>query len=187
MDLAKLQHDIRMRGRGRLRSAVASHVNPRGRWRVRCRDRIGRVKWEDEITNLVTNAGEDYMLTAGLDGGTQITSWFVGLTDGTPTVAEGDTAASHAGWTEVTAYDEAARQGWTGGTVSGQSVDNSASPATFTINASTTVGGAFLISDNTKGGTTGTLYAAGAFSGGDRSLADDDSLEVTATFTAGGA
>jgi hypothetical protein len=37
----------------------------------------------------------------------------------------------------------------------------------------------FLISTNTKGGTLGTLYSGVAFSGGDRSLAADDKLEVT--------
>jgi hypothetical protein len=84
----------------------------------------------------------------------------------------------------VTAYDEAARQTWTDGGVSSQSVSNSASPATFTISTDgTTVGGLFLTSVSTKGGTTGTLYAAGAFSAGDKSLDDNDTLDVTATFT----
>lgn len=136
--------------------------------------------WE----NLVTNAGLDYLLSAGLDGGSQITTWYLGLIDDSPTVAAGDTMASHAGWVEVTAYDEANRQTWTGGTVSGQSVDNVGNEATFTISAdSTDIGGAFLVSNNTKGGTTGTLYAAGAFSGGDLVLNEDATLDVTATFT----
>lgn len=163
-------------------------VGVMGRWQITCRDKHGNIKWTDVIENLVTNAGLNYLLDAGLSGGSQVTTWYVGLTDGTPTVAAADTMASHAGWTEVTAYDEATRVVWTDGGVSNQSVSNAGSAAEFTISAnSTTVGGAFLVSDSTKGGTTGTLYAVGAFSAGDKSLDDDDVLTVTATFTAAAA
>ena len=151
------------------------------------RDRDGNVKWVEEGTNLVVNQGLDHLLDVTLSNATQLSTWYIGLINGaSPTLAAGDTAASHAGWVEVTAYSEGVRQTWTGGTESGQSIDNSASPATFSINGTTTVGGAFLISANTKGGATGTLYAVGAFTGGDRALSNSDSLEVTATFTAGG-
>ena len=145
---------------------------------------IGR----DKIENIVVNQGLDHALDVALSGATQITSWFLGLTDGTPTVAAADTPASHAGWVEVTAYSETIREAWTDGGVSGQSVSNSGSVATFTINANgTTIGGAFLISLNTKGGTTGTLYAAGAFTAGDKTLDNLDTVDVTATFTAAAA
>lgn len=143
-----------------------------------------RLQWEDVIYNLVVNQGLDDLLDVTLSGGTQDSTWFIGLTDSTPTVAAGDTPGSHAGWAEVTDYDEAARVAWSDGGVSGQSVDNSASPATFTISANnTTVGGAGLFGDNTKGGATGRLYAVGAFSAGDKTLDDNDSLDVTSTFT----
>ena len=156
-----------------------------GNWQITCRDPEGNVKWVEEIENLVVNEGLDHALDIVLSGGTQITTWYVGLTDGTPTIAAGDTLSSHAGWTEIQAYDEATRETWTDGGVSGQSVDNSGTVASFAVNAnSTTVGGAFLASDNTKGGTTGTLYAVGAFSGGDKTADSGDTLEVTATFTA---
>lgn len=155
-----------------------------GSWQITCRDEHGNVKWRDEITNLVVNEGLDYLLNTGLSGGAQITTWYLGLLSGTPTVAATDTMAAHAGWTEITAYNEAARPGWVDGGVASQSVDNSASPATFTINAdSTVIGGAFLTSVNTKGGATGSLYAAGAFTGGNKTLSTSDSLDVTATFT----
>jgi len=157
-----------------------------GTWRFTARDPDGNVKWRDKVPlNIVVNEGLDHLLDVGLSAATQITTWYLGLIDGTPTIAAGDTLGSHAGWAEVTAYDEANRVTWSDGGVSGQSVDNSASPATFTISTNgTTIGGAFLASDNTKGGTTGTLYAAGAFSAGDKTLDDGDTLDVTATFTA---
>ena len=154
-------------------------------------ERIRRLPWARKLRevrtweNLVTTEGKNYLLATGLDGGTPITTWYLSLTDGTPTAAAGDTMASHAGWVEVTGYDEAARQTWTGGTAASASIDNSASVATFTITSnSTTVGGAFLTSVNTKGGATGTLYAIGAFSGGDLVLNAGSTLDVTATFTA---
>lgn len=167
-------------------AALREGASIEGSWDVVCRDRYGKVKWTDTIKNLVTNEGLNYLLDAGLSGATPDTTWFVLLTDGSPSVNAADTLASHAGWTEVTAYDESNRVAWTDGGVSSQSVDNSGSPAQFTISSdSTTVGGAGLAGVNT--GTSGVLYAVGAFTAGDKSLDDDDTLDVTATFTAAAA
>lgn len=173
-----------------VRAAVASVLALSGafagHWDVVCRDRNGVEKWRDEIENLVTNEGLNYILDAGLSGASPDTTWFIGLISATPTVAAGNTLASHAGWTEVTAYDEGARQAWVDGGVSSQSVSNVGSPAVFTISADgTDVGGAFLCGVNS--GTSGTLYAAGAFTAGNKSLDDGDTLEVTFTATAAAA
>lgn len=164
---------------------VAQQFGVKGHWTFICRDRNGAEKWRDTIDNLVVNAGLNYLLDAGLSGGTPITAWYLGLLSATPTIAAGDTMGSHAGWTEVVAYDEANRLAWSDGGVSSQSVSNSGSPASFTISTDdTNIGGAFLTSVNTKSGTTGTLYAAGAFTGGNRNLDDGDTIEVTFTGTA---
>lgn len=175
---------------GAARRPADTHLQAamKGRWEFVCRGPDGVEKWRDTIDNIVVNAGLDYLLDAGLSGGSAVTTWYLGLLSATPTVAAGNTMSSHAGWTEVTAYDEANRVTWTDGGVSSQSVSNSGSPADFTISAdSTQIGGAFLTSNNTKGGTTGTLYAAGAFTAGDKSLDDNDSIEVTFTATAAAA
>jgi hypothetical protein len=144
-----------------------------------------RLLWSDVWKNIVVNQGLNDLLNITLRGDTQDNTWFVGLTAGSPTVAAGDTLASHAGWTEVTVYDEAARVGWTpGATTTTMSLSNTASPAVFTISANgTTIGGAFLAGDGTKGGTSGRLYAAGAFSAGNKVLDDNDTLTVTITAT----
>lgn len=153
-------------------------------YKVEAHDRHGVPLWTEIVPNLVTTAGLNDSLDKHFKGSTYTAAWFVGLADGTPTFALGDTSASHAGWTEVTAYDEANRQTLTLGSVSGGSVDNSASKAVFTISTdSTTVGGAFVISVNTKGGSTGVLYGGAAFSS-DRVLNDGDTLTVTVTLTA---
>lgn len=147
----------------------------------------GAHKWSEAWENIVVNQGLNDLLDVTLSGATQDTTWFVGLiaTD-PPTVAAADTLASHGGWTEFTNYDEANRVAWVDGGASSQSVSNSGSPAVFTISAdSSTVGGAFLSGVNS--GTSGRLYAAGAFTAGGKSLDDNDTLSVTATFTAAAA
>lgn len=149
--------------------------------------RDGKLIWVEEFDNLVVTAGLNDSLDKHFKGSSYTAAWYVLLTDGTPTFAAGDTMSSHAGWTEVEDYDEAARQTLSLGSVSGGSVDNSASKATFTINATTTVGGAALATVSTKGGTTGTLYGGGAFTEGDRSVVDNDVLNVTVTLTAAAA
>ena len=154
-------------------------------YEIVCKDPEGNVKWIERNHNIVTTAGLNDVIDVYLRNQTQTASWFVGLTDGTPTVAAGDTMSSHAGWTEVTAYDESVRQTLTLAAASSGSASNSASVATFTISTnSTTIGGAFITSDSTKSGTSGTLFSVAAFTGGDKSADDGDTLEVTATITA---
>ena len=161
------------------RPSLESRLGMRGHYSVICRNSDGDIKWVEKIVNRVVLEGLDYALDVALSGGTQITSWFIGLTDGTPTDAAADTLASHAGWVEVTAF-AGDRKAFVDAGVSSQSLSNTASPAAFAIDTdSTTIGGAFLCSVAT--GTGGTLYSIGAFSGGDKSADDGDTLNVTYT------
>ncbi len=139
-------------------------------------------EWDAE--NKIPNGGLDNILAQVFTGSTQITTWYVGLMNGTPTVAAADTMASHAGWTENAAYSEGVRQTYTG--VEGsQQVTNTASPATFTINAgSQTIGGAFIVQSNVKSGATGVLIAGAAFTGGNRTPASGDQIVVTYVISA---
>jgi hypothetical protein len=160
-----------------------------GVYYVECHDKDGNLKWTAESKNLVVNAGLRYMAGSALTSVTQITTWYLGLygAGASNTPAAGDTMASHAGWTEVTAYSNANRvtASFAAATTANPSVvTNTASPAAFNINGTATVGGAFLTSENTKGGTTGTLFSAADFgSPGDRSVVDGDTLSVTYTFS----
>jgi hypothetical protein len=151
-------------------------------YKVECYDKDKILKWVEEFDNIVVNAGLNYSLSIGLAAGAQITTWYVGL-KGTGTVVLADTMSSHAGWTEDQTYSNATRPAWTPGAVSGQSVDNSASKAVFNINNTTTIYGAFMTSNNAKGGSTGTLYGAGDF-GSSRAVINGDTLNVTVTCTA---
>lgn len=160
-----------------------------GVFTVECRDKDGNIKWTAQSPNLVVNVGLQDMNTKYFSGSAYTAAWYIGLYGAAASnnPAAGDTAASHAGWTEVTAYSQATRPAATFGTATTADpsvISNSASPATFSMNGTTTVGGAFLISNNTKGGTTGTLFSAADFqSPGDRSVVSGDTLSVTYQFS----
>ena len=133
--------------------------------------------WE----NIVVNVGLDHLLDVTLSGGSQDTTWFVGLKDtGTPVAA--DTMASHSSWATISPYSDGTDPAWADAGVSSQSVDNSASPAAFNINATDEIFGAFLKDNSTVDGATGILYAVGNFASS-RNVENGDTLNVTATFT----
>jgi len=160
-----------------------------GVYTVECRDKDGNLKWSAEIPNLVVNGGLRDMNGKYFTGSAYTAVWYIGLYGPAATndPAAGDTMALHPGWTEATPYSNATRPACTFGTASLANpsvISNSASPASFNINATATVGGAFLVSNSTKGGTTGILFSASDFqSPGDRTVASGDTLNVTYTFT----
>jgi len=163
-----------------------------GMFEIKCHDKDGNLKWEAQSKNLVVNVGLAYMAGTALTSVTQITTWYIGLygAGASNTPAAGDTMSSHAGWTEVVAYSNATRVAATfvtATTANPSVVTNTASPATFNINGTTTVGGAFLTSGSAKSGTAGTLFSAADFgSPGDRSVVSSDTLSVTYTFSLAG-
>lgn len=170
----------------RLVTPAEALVVPRGRggiWTVRCyRGKSGRrLYWEDVAHNLIVNVGLTYMEGVAFLTTTQIalSSWFCGITATAPTVAAADTMASHGGWTENQTYSQATRPAWSGVAGAAGASTNAASPAVFSANGTSTAGGCFMVSNSTKGGTTGTLASAVAFTGGDRSLLNGDTLNVT--------
>jgi len=160
-----------------------------GVYHVECHDKDGNLKWSADTKNLVVNEGLAYMAGTALTSVAQITTWYIGLygAGASNTPAAGDTMASHAGWTEVVPYSNATRVAATfvtATTANPSVVTNAASPATFNINATSTVGGAFLTSGSAKSGTTGTLFSAADFSSpGDRSVVSGDIISVTYTFS----
>jgi len=163
-----------------------------GLFEIKCHDKDGNLKWEAQSKNLVVNVGLAYMAGSALTSTTPITTWYLGLygaaSSNNPAAA--DTMSSHAGWTEVVAYSNVTRVAATfvaATTANPSVVTNTASPATFNINGTTTVGGAFLTSDSAKSGTAGTLFSAADFgSPGDRSVVNSDTLSVTYTFSLAG-
>lgn len=146
-------------------------------YRAWCFNRLGHLKWEDGFQNLVVTTGRDELLNNTFDAVAAAVTWFVGLKD-TGTPVAGDTMASHGSWATITPYSEATDPAWTkNGSSSAGAMSNSSSKAVFSINATDTVYGAFLKNNNTKGGSTGTLFGVGDFAA-PRGVADTDSLNV---------
>lgn len=170
-------------------NATEEAVKGGGVFTITCRDKDGNVKWEASSHNLVVNVGLQDMNAKYFSGSSYTAAWYIGLYGAAASnnPAAGDTMSSHAGWTEVTAYSQSTRPACSFGTASTANpsvINNSGSPAVFSINGTTTVGGAFLASDSTKGGTAGILFSAADFqSPGDRSVVNGDTLNVTYQFS----
>jgi hypothetical protein len=168
------------------RPGLGETVGAGGVYTVECVGPDGQVKWSDQFHNLVMNGGLANMNGAYLAGSAQSVTWYLGLVTGPgsgTTFAAADTLASHAGWTESTAYT-GNRKAVTFGsatTANPSVITNSASPSSFAMNATATIAGAFLC--NVATGTSGVLFSAGDFTGGDKSVASGDTLNVTYTFS----
>ena len=160
-----------------------------GIFTVRCHDKDGNLKWENKSHNLVVNVGLAFVNTTFFKGSGYTAAWYIGIYGpaASNNPASTDTMASHAGWTEVTAYSNATRPAATFGaatTADPSVIANSAAPAQFLVNASANVGGAFLVNDDTPGGSSGTLFSASDFAApGDRVVQNGDVLSVTYTFS----
>jgi hypothetical protein len=161
--------------------SVAESFDPKGVFKVVCRAPDGSVRWEIDFPNLVVTVGKNDLLDKYFRGSAYTAAFFVGL-KAAGTIAAGDTMASHAGWTEITAYSNATRPAFTAAVPSAGSTSNSASPAVFNINGTATVAGCFITTNSTKGGTTGILFSATDFAVA-RNVLSGDTLTVTYTIS----
>ena len=171
------------------RPASSEGARAMGKFTFECYDKDGKLKWTAESKNLVVNVGLQYMAGTALANSTaQITTWYVGLygAAASNTPAASDTMSSHSGWTEIDCYSNATRPAATFAASTNANpsvVTNTSNKAVFNIDATATVGGAFLTSNNTILGTTGTLFSAADFqSPGDRSVVSGDVISVTYEF-----
>lgn len=146
-------------------------------------DKAGNVRESETITNIMPTEGINHTLGVTLKGTAQISAWFVGLYEGNYTPVAGDTAATFsASATESSAYAEATRPALVLGSVVAGAVDNTASLAEFTMNASKTFYGGFVSSAAAKGSTSGVLLSAVRFAS-PKVLSSGEILRVTAGFT----
>ncbi len=164
--------------------SLEDKIDIKGYWNVE-HWRGGQLLSKFQAPNLVVNVGKNSILDVYFNGATAIAanSWFKGLISlaSYSTIVAADTMASHAGWTEFTAYSQATRPLWTQGSAASQAVTN-ASPVVFSINGAGTVKGGFITSNSTKSGTTGTLWSAALFPS-DTVVANLDELRTTYTLS----
>ena len=138
--------------------------------------------------NICTDEGLEHILGVAFSDVTQVTTHYVLIYNTNTTPVAGMTYASPQ-FTESTHYDEANRPTWQEAGVSSKSITNSANKASFTCSTSETIYGAALVgggsAPSTKGDTAGggVLNNVSAFSGGSKSVVNDDVLKVTITLT----
>jgi hypothetical protein len=133
---------------------------------------------------MITTEGLNHLLDVALNGGTQVTTWYVGLIrdDNFSALAAADTMASHAGWEESADYAETVRQTWTEAAAA-SGVTATTTEATFTMSADETIKGFFVSSVSTKSGATGTLLLTCLFAGGDRDMVAGQQLKISLSIT----
>jgi hypothetical protein len=157
-----------------------------GVFTITCIDKNGHEKWVNIAPNLVVNTGLQSMNTQFFTGSAYTAAWYIGLVNGTSattTFSGGDTLATHAGWTENTDYvgNRKAASFGAATLADPSNINNSASAASFTMNASANIAGAFLA--NVASGTSGLLFSAADFQApGDRSVVSGDVLNITYSF-----
>ena len=108
---------------------------------------------------------------------------------GTGAADVADTQASHAGWLEVGLANAPV---YTGNrptptfSAASSGAKTTSSAVTFAITSSGTVAGCFINigGSATKDNTTGTLFSAGDFTAGSKTVTSGDTLSVTYTATA---
>src|SRR5262245_19022938 len=88
-----------------------------GYFEVECYNPDGSLAWKDRFSNGIVNGALNDILSVYLAGGTQKTTWYLGLINnsGFSALAAADTISSHDGWSESTDYTESVRQTWTPG------------------------------------------------------------------------
>jgi hypothetical protein len=161
-----------------------------GYYTIECHSADGQLKWKDDIHNLVTTVGKDLTMDTVLSNSTSAGAGvsFMGLKGtGTPDVA--DTQASHATWLEVGGTNAPTytgnRQTPTYGAAAA-GVKSTSSAVVFSMTGSGTVAGCFINIGGlaTKDDTTGTLFSAGDFTAGSKTVTSGDTLSVTYSATA---
>lgn len=156
---------------------------------------------EYHIRNGITNEGKDNLLSVHFVGGTQLTTWYLGLIDNsgytaldaTDTYDDIDQAGN--GWDEFKNYTDGnngdnttTRPEWGPDAPSAQSVTNS-TVAVYNITGSGTVKGVFAVAgtgSQTKGHHAAgpKLWATALFTSGDVTVASSDQLKIAYTVSA---
>ena len=172
-------------------------VGLHGVYKAECFDAQGNLKWSDTFDNLTTNVGRQDMLNKYFAGSSYTQTIVVGLMgnySGSSTPAYTDTQASHAGWLEVGGTNAPTYSGtrktptFSAATSANPSVLTTSAVVVFSMTGSGTVTGAFINNggSSTIDNTTGTLFSAGNFTAGSKTVTSGDTINVTYTLSAAG-
>lgn len=169
----------------------AEKAEAHGRYFVECFDKDGNLKWSDYIENTVVTVGKNLALDTYLAGSSYtVVGPFMGLISSTSfsAISAADTMASHAGWLEAgnanapTYTSPRKTAAWSAASSGSKALSAALS---FAITGTGTVKGCFLVygsgAVSTIDSTAGVLYSAGLFTGGDKIVANLDTLNVSYT------
>lgn len=177
---------------------MAEALRVKGKYFAQCFDKNGKLKWEDTIDNVVTDVGANQLLDSAFGAG-PVAGPYLGLISsvgytGIPVVA--DTMSSHNStnhvWVEAgngsnyPTWSTPASNARGTMTFSAANARAKALTAAISFVIATnggTVKGCFVVFGTgavaTNNNTSGVLYSAGVFTGGDKVVADGDTLNVS--------
>lgn len=178
-----------------LRGSLINEVlRLKGQYHAKCFDKNGNLKWEDTIDNVVTDVGANQLLDSAFGSG-PVAGPFLGLISsvgytGVPVVA--DTMSSHATWAEAgngsnfpnwSTPASNARGTMSFAAAAARAKALSAAISFIIATNGGTVKGCFVVFGTgavaTNNNTSGVLYSAGLFTGGDKVVAVSDTLQVS--------
>lgn len=168
-----------------------------GHYTFTCYDANGNIKWTDGFDNLTTNVGRQNLLDsyfANTGGGAVVMGLMTNNGSSTSTPAYTDTQSSHAGWYEAGSTNAPTYSGtrktpsFSTATNANPSVLSTSAAVVFSMTGSGTVTGAFINVGGTSAidNTTGTLFSAGNFTAGSKTVTSGDTINVTYTLSASG-
>lgn len=166
-------------------------MNIEGVYEVECIGSDGQVKWREIIENTVVTVGKNLALNTFLSGSAYtVVGPYMGLigSGSFSGISSGDTMASHSGWQECGNANPPTYSGTRNTCVfasaSGGSISLT-SALSFSMTGSGTVEGCFLVygsgAVNTIDSTAGTLFSAGLFSSGTKTVGNGDTINVSYT------
>lgn len=171
-----------------MNTAIHEVALARGVFVAECIGADGTLKWRDEIRNTVVTVGKNAML-GWLDASaySQVGP-YLGLisSSGYSAISAADTMSSHAGWTEAgnanaPTYTAPRKTMVFAAASAGSRALSSA--LSYPITGTGTIKGGFVVlhtgAVSTIDNTSGTLFSAGLFTGGDRAVSNGDTVNVS--------
>lgn len=151
------------------------------------RRKSGLLVSRQSVRNMVVNGALNDILNVYFRSASAHANWYIGLIDTTAfgALAATDTIGSHGGWQEYTGYSQGARQAWSTATATGEQL-TSVSASVFSFTSPAVIHGVFVVSDSTKGGTTGQLWSQAVFTT-DETMSPGEDLRVYYTLPDGSA
>ena len=165
-------------------ASLIESAEAHGTYFVQCFDKDGNLKWEDTAVNAVLAEGKNYVLDKAFAGSAFTAAWYVGIYNSGYSVVGTETYGAK-GATENTNYSNGTRPAAAWNAASAGAKALSGSGASFTINgAGGTIAGCFMCTNSTKGDSTvsagvNAMWSIGAFSGGNKTVASGDTLNVS--------